>query len=58
MGHTQSPVQWVPGVERPDRQADHSLSSNAKVKNAWSYTSNPQYVSMAWCLIKQYTKAV
>jgi len=23
------------------------------VRNAWSYTSTPQYVFMAWCLIKQ-----
>jgi hypothetical protein len=26
--------------------------SSAEVKNAWSYTSTPQYVSMAWCLVK------
>jgi hypothetical protein len=25
--------------------------SNAKVKNAWIYTSNPSYLSMAWYLI-------
>jgi len=22
-------------------------------KNAWSYTSTPQYVFIVWCLIKQ-----
>jgi hypothetical protein len=21
-------------------------------KNAWSYTSTPQYIFMAWCLVK------
>jgi hypothetical protein len=26
--------------------------SSAEVKNAWSYTSIPQYVFMAWCLVK------
>jgi hypothetical protein len=30
-----------PGVQRPGREADHSLPSSAKVKNAWSYTSTP-----------------
>jgi hypothetical protein len=29
------------GVKRPEREADHSHSSNAEVKNAWSYTSTP-----------------
>jgi hypothetical protein len=41
-----------PGVKRPGREADHSPSSRAEVKNAWSYTSTPQYVFMAWCLVK------
>jgi hypothetical protein len=27
-------------------------SSRAEVKNAWSYTSTPQYVFMAWYLVK------
>jgi hypothetical protein len=54
---TQPPIQWVPGaisvgVQRPGREADHSPPSNAEVKNAWSYTSTPQYVFMAWCLAK------
>jgi hypothetical protein len=51
------PIQWVPrtlslGVKRPGREADHSPPSSAEVKNAWSYTSTPQYVFMAWCLVK------
>jgi hypothetical protein len=28
------------------------LPSSAEVKNAWSYTSTPQYVFMEWCLVK------
>jgi hypothetical protein len=57
LGPTQLPIQWVPGVlslgvKRPRREADHSLPSSAEVKNAWSYTSTPQYVLMAWCLVK------
>jgi hypothetical protein len=41
-----------PGVKRPGREADHSHPSSAEVKNAWSYTSIPQYVFMAWCSVK------
>jgi hypothetical protein len=37
------------GLKRPGREADHSPASSAKVKNALSYTSPPQYASMAWC---------
>jgi hypothetical protein len=40
------------GVKRPGREADHSPPSSADVKNAWSYTSPPQYAFMAWCLAK------
>jgi len=51
---TQPPVHWVQGhlsqvVKRPDRD-DCSHSSSAEVMNSWSYTSAPQYVSMAWYL--------
>jgi hypothetical protein len=34
------------------READRSPPSSAEVKNAWSYTSTPQYVFMAWSLAK------
>jgi hypothetical protein len=34
------------------REVDHSTPSSAEVKNAWNYTSPPQYVFMAWCLVK------
>jgi hypothetical protein len=41
---TQLPIQWVSGVlslgvNRPEREVDHSPPSSADVKNAWSYTS-------------------
>jgi hypothetical protein len=57
LGPTQPPNSWVPGVlslgvKRPDREADHSPPSSTDVKNAWSYTSTPQYVFMAWYLVK------
>jgi hypothetical protein len=56
LGPTQPPIQWVQGafylgVKRPGHEADHSLPSSAEVKNAWSCTSTPQYVFMAWCLV-------
>jgi hypothetical protein len=57
LGTTKPPIQWVPGalslgVKRPGREADHSPPSSAEVKNAWSCISTPQYVFMAWCLVK------
>jgi hypothetical protein len=39
-------------AKRPGREADHSPSSSADVKNAWSYTPIPQYAFMAWCSLK------
>jgi hypothetical protein len=57
LGPTQPPIQWVSGalslgVKRPGSEADHSHRSSAEAKNAWSYTSTPHYVFMAWCLVK------
>jgi hypothetical protein len=54
---TKPPIQWVLGalslgVKQPGHEADHSPPSSAKVKNAWSSTYTPQYVSMAWYLVK------
>jgi hypothetical protein len=43
---------YFPGVRRPGRDADHSSTSSAEVKNAWSYTSTPQYAFIAWCSVK------
>jgi hypothetical protein len=33
-------------------EADHSPPSIAEVKNAWIYTTIPQYAFMAWCSAK------
>jgi hypothetical protein len=41
-----------PTVNRPVREADHSPPPTAEVKNAWNYTSAPQYAFMAWCSVK------
>jgi hypothetical protein len=38
LGPTQPPIQWVPGVKRPKREADHSLPASAEVKKTWIYT--------------------
>jgi hypothetical protein len=50
---TQPPIQSVPealspGVERPGRKADHSLSSSAGVNDKCSYTSVPPYAFTAY----------
>jgi len=42
----QPPIQWVPGalslqLKWPGHEANCPLSSSAKVKNMWSYTSIP-----------------
>jgi hypothetical protein len=38
LGPTQPAVQWVLGLKQLGCEADHSPTSNAKVKNVWSYT--------------------
>jgi hypothetical protein len=53
----QPPIQCVPGalslgVKRRGRGADHLPPSSAEGKNAWSHTSIPQHVFMAWCSVK------
>jgi hypothetical protein len=50
LGSIQPPIQQVPGalsagVKRLEREADHSPSSSAEVKNVWRYTSAP---SKSW----------
>jgi hypothetical protein len=57
LGPTQLSIQWVSGtistgVKRSRREADHSHPPSATVKNAWIYTSTPQYDFMAWYLVK------
>jgi hypothetical protein len=37
LGPTQSPVQWVPKVGRPGREANHSPTSSTYVKKKWSH---------------------
>jgi len=54
---TQPPILWVPGAIPPGvkwlgNEAHNSPPSGAQVKNAWTYTSTPLYVFMAWCLVK------
>jgi hypothetical protein len=34
LGPTQPPIQWVPGVKRPGREADHSPRPSAEVKKS------------------------
>jgi hypothetical protein len=41
-----------PGVKPPGHEANHSPSSCAEVKNAWSYTSTSPYVFMAWFSVR------
>jgi hypothetical protein len=48
----------VLGVKLAGSEADHSPPSSAEVKNAWSYASTPQYVFMAWCLVKHRDKFI
>jgi len=40
------------GIKQPEREADHSPPYSAEVQNAWSCTSTPQFVFMAWCLVR------
>jgi len=40
------------GLKRPKREADHSPSSSAEVKNVWSYTSTPHTPSWSGAQIK------
>jgi hypothetical protein len=52
----QSATQWVVGsiyleVKRPGFESDHSPACSGEVNDAWSYTSTPPYVFIAWCLI-------
>jgi hypothetical protein len=49
---TTSTGSFFPDVKRPGREADLSPLSNVEVKIAWSCTSTPSYVFMAWCLVK------
>jgi hypothetical protein len=37
-----------PAVKRPKRKFEHSHPSNSDVKNEWSHTFTPLYVSVSW----------
>jgi hypothetical protein len=57
LGPAQPPIQWVTGslpsgVKQAGREADHTPSPSAEVKNEWMYTSSSPYIFMAWCLVK------
>jgi hypothetical protein len=43
VGSTQPPIQWVTGLKRQGREADHSPSASADVKKMWIYASTPPY---------------
>jgi hypothetical protein len=50
-------MQWVPeaislGVKWPGVKLTTHLHPVPRSKNAWRYTSTPQYAFMAWCLVK------
>jgi len=58
LGPTHRNIQCAPGffpprLRWPRHEADHSPPSSADIKDAWSYTSTPQYLYMTWCLVKQ-----
>jgi hypothetical protein len=57
LGPTQPPIQWVSGalslgVKRPGREADHTRTSSAEVKECAELYLHPQYAFIAWCSIK------
>jgi hypothetical protein len=47
-----APIRLAPGVQRPGREADHSLPSSAKVKMHGAIHPLPPYVFTAWFLVK------
>jgi hypothetical protein len=49
---------YFPEGKAAGREADYSNPPSAEVKNAWSYTSTPQYVFMVWCPVKHRDKFI
>jgi hypothetical protein len=47
LGHIQPPIQWIPGVKRPRREAEHSSPTSAEIKKICMYISIPPYVFKA-----------
>jgi len=57
VGPTRPPIRRIPRilslvVRWPVSETDHSPTTSARVNNAWSYTSIPQYASIVWCSLK------
>lgn len=52
----QSLIQWIPDIAEKQRrcEAHCSFLSNAKVKNAWGYTSTTSYICMVCYLLVFY----
>jgi hypothetical protein len=60
LGRNRPPIQWVmstlsPEVKRPQRDANHSPSSTAEVKNAWRYTFSPHMSSQRSAFLSKET---
>jgi hypothetical protein len=58
LGSTQPPIQWLSGVLYPEvkrsgRETDYSPPSVLRLRMREVIPPLPQYVFMAWCLIKQ-----
>jgi len=58
VGPTQPTIQWVPGSltwRKSGRSAKLTIHLHLvpTPKNAWSYTSTPQYALMVWCSVKK-----
>jgi hypothetical protein len=51
---TQPPMQWIPKVKQPGREADLSPPCNVGSRMLGAIPLPPQYVFMAWCLVKQW----
>jgi hypothetical protein len=47
LGATQPTIQWVLGVNRQGREADHSSPTSAEIKKLWLYTYTPLYAFSA-----------
>jgi len=48
LGTIRLPVQWIPWVKRPVRDADHSPQFSAPIKNEWNFTSTRPYAYVAF----------
>lgn len=49
-------IYWIstpvsPGVQRPKREADHSLPFSTEVQNKWSFPSATPYAFSVWIVI-------